>query len=344
MPKPNAWHTRTGSAIRATFPSFASAVPVALVNATAFIGQFAYLREHVHWIVPGQVLIAVTIESIAVYLAWHAHLATMANDSSSRLKMGAYSFAALVGAMSYSHWAAPHWQPTFLAVLMFCMSAISPWLWGIYTRRASRDALMEQNLVEGHAVRLGATRWTWHPVRSFRVTWHATWVGETDPQRAIALLPVRRVRSGSARPGTLVPVQGEAVIPVQAGTGTVPVPAHAPLIGLPGGAATVGGSAHMSGAAGLRGTRPPHEVIEAAKVALAQMTDEQLPSIRAAAKDLLGDENQRRLARQLLAERRAAMHVGGSVPAFVRASRSSKPASMIAPPVGFAPGGATVNG
>ena len=67
IPSPDHWGSRTGRAIRATFPTFASAVPVALVNATAFIGQFAYLRQHVHWVVPGQVLIAVTLESVAVY-------------------------------------------------------------------------------------------------------------------------------------------------------------------------------------------------------------------------------------------------------------------------------------
>lgn len=172
-------------AARAAMRAAAAAVPVVLVNSTAFIGQFAYLRQHVPWAVPGVVLVAVTFESVAIYLAWQAHLATMANDSATRLKLGAYSFALVMGAMNYSHYAATKWQPTVMAVGMGFMSALSPWLWGVHTRRASRDKLMALGLIEQHAVRLGATRWTWHAYRSARVMWRATWVGENDPKRAI---------------------------------------------------------------------------------------------------------------------------------------------------------------
>lgn len=172
--------------VRRAAPGIAAAVPVALVNGTAFIGQFAYVKDHVPWILPGQVLVAATFESVAVYLAWHAHLAMMKNDSSTRLKMGAQTFALIMGAMNYSHYAS-QWHPTVMAVGMGLMSLLSPSLWGVYSRRAARDKLMERGLVEEHAVRLGANRWTWHPVRSVEVMWRATWLGENNPQRAIAL-------------------------------------------------------------------------------------------------------------------------------------------------------------
>lgn len=180
------WHEpakrRTVFAVTA---AVAAAVPVTLVNGTAFIGQFAFLRQHVPLAMPGVILIAVAIESIAIYLAWHAHLATMANDSAMRLKLGAYFVALVVGAMNYSHYMSAHWRPTVMAVIMAMSSALSPWLWGVHTRRASRDRLMAQNLIEPHAVRLGATRWAWHVIRSARVTYWATWHGVNDPQRAI---------------------------------------------------------------------------------------------------------------------------------------------------------------
>jgi hypothetical protein len=66
------------------------------------------------------------------------------------------------------------------------MSVSSPWLWSVHSRRVSRDALKERGLIEPHAVRLGATRWLWHPSRSFRVMRWAAWTGEADPARAIA--------------------------------------------------------------------------------------------------------------------------------------------------------------
>jgi hypothetical protein len=192
-------HWYSGPAARATVITIAAAVPIVLVNSTAFIGQFAWTRQHVPWIIPGQVLFSVAIESVAIYLAWHAHLAALANDSASRLKLGAYLFALIIGAMNYSHYAS-HWRPNALAIGLGLMSALSPWLWGIHTRRTSRDKLMERGLVEEHAVRLGANRWLWHAWRSARVMFRATWVGETDPQRAIGAFADRGW-------GTLVPAE-----------------------------------------------------------------------------------------------------------------------------------------
>jgi hypothetical protein len=165
---------------------WAAAVPIVLVNAVAFAAQLAFLRQHLPWQAAGQVLVAVALESIAVYLAWQAHLAQLADDSAMRLRLAAYGMAALIGAMNYSHYAAPGWRPTFPAVAFGMASAISPWLWSVHSRRESRDALKARGLIEPHAVRLGATRWAWHPVLSLRVMRWAAWSGEADPARAIA--------------------------------------------------------------------------------------------------------------------------------------------------------------
>lgn len=161
------------------------AVPVVLVNAVAFAGQLAFLRDHLHWPLAGQIMMAVALESIAIYLAFHAHVAQLANDSALRLRLASYGFGLVIGAMNYSHYA-DHWRPTFAAVALGLMSASSPWLWAVHSRRSSRDALLAQGLVEHHALRLGSTRWTWHPVRSARVMWLATWEGITTPAEALA--------------------------------------------------------------------------------------------------------------------------------------------------------------
>jgi hypothetical protein len=161
------------------------AVPVLLVNAVAFAGQLAFLRAHLPWTLAGQVMVAAALESVAVYLAYHAHVAQLANDSSLRLRLASYLFALGIAAMNYSHWA-DHWRPTFAAVAFGLMSASSPWLWAIHSRRTSRDTLLAQGQIDHHAVRLGATRWLWHPVRSAKVMWVATWEGITAPAEAIA--------------------------------------------------------------------------------------------------------------------------------------------------------------
>jgi hypothetical protein len=171
-----------------------AAIPVVLVNAVAFSGQLAFLRGHLPWPPAGQVLVAVTLESVAVYLAWQAHLALAADDSALRLRLAAYGFAAVIGVMNYSHWMAPHWRPTFAAVTFGLMSVSSPWLWSVHSRRASRDALKAKGLIEPHAVRLGGTRWTWHPWRCVRVMSRASWQGENDPAMAIALPPMKAAK------------------------------------------------------------------------------------------------------------------------------------------------------
>jgi hypothetical protein len=163
-----------------------AAVPVVLVNGVAFAGQLAFLRDHLPWPLAGQLMMAAALESVAVYLAYHAHVAALANDSALRLRLAAYGFALAIATMNYSHYARPGWRPTFAAVAVALCSAASPWLWGVHSRRASRDQLLAAGLVEPHALRLGTTRWLWHPLRSARVMFHATWAGITDPREAIA--------------------------------------------------------------------------------------------------------------------------------------------------------------
>jgi len=163
-----------------------AAVPIVLVNAVATGAQLGFWRAHLT--AAQAVLVALALESIAIYLAWMSHLAQLADDSALRLRLAAYSFALVIGALNYSHFMLPGWRPTVAAVTFGLMSAVSPWLWSVHSRRVSRDALKADNQIEAHAVRLGATRWTWHPVLSYRVMRLATWEGENRPKPTIALL------------------------------------------------------------------------------------------------------------------------------------------------------------
>ncbi len=108
------------------------------------------------------------------------------------MKLASYGFALVIAGLNYSHYSGPGWRPTFAAVAVALMSASSPWLWGVHSRRASRDQMIAAGLIEGRAVRLGATRWMWRPLRSARVMWYATWAGLTDPRQAIAEWDARR--------------------------------------------------------------------------------------------------------------------------------------------------------
>jgi hypothetical protein len=162
-----------------------TALPLILVNVVAISGQYAFLRDHLSWGRIGTLTFAAALESIAIYLAYMAHVSLLANDSALRLRLSSYIFGFIAGAMNYSHYA-PDGKPTFVAVATGLMSASSPWLWAIYSRRQSRDALAAAGLIETHAVRLGVTRWLWHPRLAFAVFSRAAWSGEQNPQNAIS--------------------------------------------------------------------------------------------------------------------------------------------------------------
>lgn len=220
VPAPSRWHhART---VMSAHRAWLAAVPIIGVNSVAFYGQLGYWHRHLDAAPPVQVLLAAVLESIAVYLAWQAHLAQLADDSSLRLRLSSYGMALVIGALNYNHYMRPGWYPTVTAVVFALCSVLSPWLWAVNSRRQSRDALKARGLIEPHAVRLGATRWAWHPVRSVRVMSRATWAGETDPAAAIAAWQPRSASKSAAQ--VIVPVTPEVTPgpPVQVSPRLVP--------------------------------------------------------------------------------------------------------------------------
>jgi hypothetical protein len=173
------------SARPVTVHRIVAALPIVMVNIVAVSGQFQWAREHLPtWDWSGQAVFAIALETIALTLAYHAHLAETENDSALGLKLASYGFGLLIGTLNFSHYS-HNWQPNAVALVVGMMSSVSPVLWGIYSRRVSRNTLLANGLIDRHSIRLGMTRWVWHPIRSARVTYAATWNGETHVARAI---------------------------------------------------------------------------------------------------------------------------------------------------------------
>lgn len=163
-----------------------AALPIMLVNCVAVSGQLGFAHDHLSsWGDAGQLLFALAIESEALCLSYFGYLAEKANDSALRLKLASYGLGLAVGVINYSHYA-PDWKPTAVAVVVGGMSSLSPWLWSVYSRRVSRSILASNGLIESHALRLGATRWMYHPIQSFKVARHASWIGESRITKAIS--------------------------------------------------------------------------------------------------------------------------------------------------------------
>lgn len=158
-------------------------IPLVLVNLFAIYGQYGYIRDHSSFPPLAALGCAAAIESIAIYLAYMAHKSLIALDTSLRLRLGAYTFGILAGWMNLSHYS-HGLNITVIGVLMGALSASSPWLWGIYSRRMSRDILADKGLIEPGAVRLG-NRWIVHPIWCIPVYRHAVWNGIRNPSDAI---------------------------------------------------------------------------------------------------------------------------------------------------------------
>lgn len=173
------------SAYANRFHKAAIASPLVLVNLVAFSGQYGFAHDHLKsWGILGDAVFAIALESIALFLSYEAFLAETRNDSAMRLKLMSYLYGFMVGTINYSHWAY-NWHPNAIAIVVGMMSVSSPILWGIYSRSVSRVVLLSQGLIDPHALRLGATRWMFHPIRSFQVMHHATWLGINTPDKAI---------------------------------------------------------------------------------------------------------------------------------------------------------------
>jgi hypothetical protein len=170
--------------------AFFTLIPLLLVNIVAFGGQFGYIQEHIAWFLAAQIVFALALESVALFLAYMANQALMSEDTALGLRLASYAFGFIIGFMNYSHYAGVGLSPTFEAVATGLMSVASPWLWGIYSRRQHRDRLYAKRLLTPRAVKLGFLRWAMWPGRSWRVFRLAAWAGENRPEEALAAYEV----------------------------------------------------------------------------------------------------------------------------------------------------------
>lgn len=189
--------------------------PLVAVNALAVTGQVGYAVDHIQGGWPVAVLFAVALESIALFLGYHASAALRRRESAAGMQLAAYLVAAVVAGINYAHYAGPHLAPTVTGVAFGLVSLLSPWLWRVHSRAAHRDALHKAGEIDVRAVRLSASRKLWHPIRSLRVIRWAAWEGVDSPREAIAgwtayeqARAAAKAAEKATRGGTVVPVRG----------------------------------------------------------------------------------------------------------------------------------------
>jgi hypothetical protein len=162
------------------------AIPLFLVNGAAVWGQGGWAYEHITK--GGQagiliaILFAVAVESIGAYLAWESHEARMSDRAYLGLQLSSYAVGAFAGWLNYQHFVNTN---STQAVTFGVLSALSPWLWGVYSRAQNTERLDALGMVDARGVKLSSARKFWHPGRSVAVMRHAAWEGITRPMEAI---------------------------------------------------------------------------------------------------------------------------------------------------------------
>jgi hypothetical protein len=157
--------------------------PLLLLNGFAAYGQAAWALDRITTSLPAAVAFAATVESVALVLASAAHRAAMAGDAAAGRRAASYAIAGVVGWLNWSHWSTSN--PTAGAVYA-AFSALSPWLWGMWSRDRRRAELRAAGLIDPRAVRFATVRWLLHTRRTWRVWRWAAWEGIGDPGEALA--------------------------------------------------------------------------------------------------------------------------------------------------------------
>lgn len=168
-------------------------VPLFLVNAAAVYGQVAYAYERIApavWNTASKLALAVmfaaAIESIAVYVGWHAHDALLqkATATAARLRRASYVLAAIVGAINYAHFADGLTNPTAASIAFGLLSLLSPWLWGLHTRRAQHVRLTREGAVDATGATFSGERHRMFPIRAYKARRWSVDNYVTDPRAA----------------------------------------------------------------------------------------------------------------------------------------------------------------
>jgi hypothetical protein len=181
--------------------------PLTLVTGFAMYGQMVYWLQNatrpdapVYERVGIAVGAAVAMESIALYVQWHAHdaLLNKATATAARLRRASYAVAFGIAALNYSHFS-HDWAPTPAAAVFALFSAIGPWLWGLHTRRVQHLQLLREGQADTSGAVFSAERFRNFPVRTWKARRWSIDYGITDPRIAWESYRVERLRLEAAR-------------------------------------------------------------------------------------------------------------------------------------------------
>lgn len=208
-------------------------VVLVLVNSVAIWGQAGWALEHlVPQMLPAELaadlrigyvtalLLAAALELTGVFLSVQADESDRKHLPSGGTRLLSYSAGIMSGALNFSHW-----DGTAAKISLGLLSAISPFLWGIYSRVRRGE-------------QVAPSRRFWHPIKSISLIREMAWEGIVTEEEAILrrkeqkIAPAAPLRvSASVAPEELeemfLPLEQEKVLEI-APTSSAPVSPASP--------------------------------------------------------------------------------------------------------------------
>src|ERR1051325_6551196 len=156
-------------------------IVLVLVNGIAIWGQAGWAHEHVApQMIPADfpgnaialqvtaLLLAAALELTGVYLSIMADEAERNGQPAGGLRLASYACGLLSGGLNFSHWTG-----AAAKISLGFLSAISPFLWGVYSRvRRGETAAPSRRL--------------WHPFKSVSLIREMAWEGISSEEEAIS--------------------------------------------------------------------------------------------------------------------------------------------------------------
>lgn len=164
--------------------------PLLIITTLAVVGQFGYMSKHLEPTFPGfgkvvAALVAVGLESIALFLGLHAMKALRRKDSAAGLLLSATIVSGLVSYMNFENFASANGDFTHASWAFGLFSFVGPFIWRTKIRSDHRNELAANDEIDRRGIKLPRTMWSMHPIKSYKVYRLAAWTGQRDVEIAV---------------------------------------------------------------------------------------------------------------------------------------------------------------
>jgi hypothetical protein len=164
--------------------------PLVIISGLAITGQYGSFSEYLkptfgEFSGVIAALMALGLESIALFLGLHALKALRRKDSAAGLLLSATVIAGIVAYLNFDHYRLDDGTASIASYAFALFSFVAPFLWRVKIRSDHRNELASNGEIDVRGLKLPRVMWAMHPIKSYSVYRHAAWTGQRDVEIAV---------------------------------------------------------------------------------------------------------------------------------------------------------------